>query len=248
MRRRRAETPVDARSSSARATRRFLSNVNACYAARLLGGDPLPRGRLRRGPGVRRRHAGRRLEQGLPPRRRGAARPRLRRDRVHAPLLRRVPRAAREHRPRRAVRPAASARHVAPDGRGRPPLDGRAGLSASERARWTARAAAHHGGRRVFSALGSRAERLPAPVRARLSLEGRDGALAAAQSNGRGPHGRRPRARRRPRFRSTVRRDIDQSCRAKTTTWSRASGARARRRCSIPCPGWPSASGCASRW
>jgi glycosyltransferase involved in cell wall biosynthesis len=39
--------------------------------------------------------------------------------------------------------------------------------------RWTARAAVHHGGRRVFSALGSRAERIPAPLRERLSLEGR---------------------------------------------------------------------------
>jgi len=38
----------------------------------------------------------------------------------------------------------------------------------------TARSAVHHGGRRVFSALGSRAQRLPAPVRGRLSLEGRD--------------------------------------------------------------------------
>jgi glycosyltransferase involved in cell wall biosynthesis len=48
------------------------------------------------------------------------------------------------------------------------------GMSGAERARWTARAAVHHGGRRVFSALGSRAERVPAPLRRRLSLEGRD--------------------------------------------------------------------------
>jgi glycosyltransferase involved in cell wall biosynthesis len=54
------------------------------------------------------------------------------------------------------------------------------GLSASERARWSARGAAHHGGRRVFSTLGSRAEKLPGPVRARLSLEGRDGAVGGA--------------------------------------------------------------------
>jgi glycosyltransferase involved in cell wall biosynthesis len=50
------------------------------------------------------------------------------------------------------------------------------GLPATERARWTARAVAHHGGRRVFSALGSRAESVPAPLRRRLSLEGRDDA------------------------------------------------------------------------
>jgi O-antigen biosynthesis protein len=50
------------------------------------------------------------------------------------------------------------------------------GLSTSARARWSARAVAHHGGRRVFSALGSRAESVPAPLRRRLSLEGRDDA------------------------------------------------------------------------
>jgi glycosyltransferase involved in cell wall biosynthesis len=53
------------------------------------------------------------------------------------------------------------------------------GLGGAERARLTARSAVHHGGRRVFSALGSRAERLPAPVRGRLSLEGRDGGAEA---------------------------------------------------------------------
>lgn len=51
------------------------------------------------------------------------------------------------------------------------------GAPAGERARWAARATVHHGGRRVFSALGSRADRLPSGVRERLSLEGRgDGA------------------------------------------------------------------------
>jgi glycosyltransferase involved in cell wall biosynthesis len=47
-------------------------------------------------------------------------------------------------------------------------------MSAAERARWTARSTVHHGGRRVFSALGSRAEQVPVPLRRRLSLEGRD--------------------------------------------------------------------------
>jgi GT2 family glycosyltransferase/glycosyltransferase involved in cell wall biosynthesis len=57
------------------------------------------------------------------------------------------------------------------------------GAPAGERARWATRASVHHGGRRVFSALGSRADRLPAGVRARLSLEGRgDGDLSAPQS------------------------------------------------------------------
>ena len=45
------------------------------------------------------------------------------------------------------------------------------GWSAPRRAAWTVRAAAHHGGRRVFSALGARAEGLPAPVQRALSLE-----------------------------------------------------------------------------
>jgi len=57
------------------------------------------------------------------------------------------------------------------------------GAGAGERARWAARAGVHHSGRRVFSALGSRAERLPAGVRTRLSLERRgdgDGASVAA--------------------------------------------------------------------
>jgi GT2 family glycosyltransferase/glycosyltransferase involved in cell wall biosynthesis len=57
------------------------------------------------------------------------------------------------------------------------------GMPAGERLRWSARATVHHGGRRVFSALGSRAERIPAPLRRQLSLERRDdGATAAALS------------------------------------------------------------------
>jgi glycosyltransferase involved in cell wall biosynthesis len=47
------------------------------------------------------------------------------------------------------------------------------GLSGPELARVTARAAVHHGGRRVFSALGSHATRLPGPLSGLLSLEGR---------------------------------------------------------------------------
>jgi O-antigen biosynthesis protein len=59
------------------------------------------------------------------------------------------------------------------------------GLSGTEQASLTARSAVHHGGRRVFSALGSRADRLPAPIRGRLSLEGRDD--RAARRAGREP-------------------------------------------------------------
>jgi glycosyltransferase involved in cell wall biosynthesis/SAM-dependent methyltransferase len=48
-----------------------------------------------------------------------------------------------------------------------------------QRMRWTARSAIHHGGRKVFSALGSRADRLPGGVQRRISLEG-TGAAAPA--------------------------------------------------------------------
>ncbi len=45
-------------------------------------------------------------------------------------------------------------------------------VNAASRARWSARSLAHHTGRRVFSAIGSRAERLPNALHERLSLEG----------------------------------------------------------------------------
>jgi O-antigen biosynthesis protein len=51
-------------------------------------------------------------------------------------------------------------------------------VAGAELARWTARSAVHHGSRRVFSALGSRAEQIPAPLRRRLSLEGLAGDAA----------------------------------------------------------------------
>lgn len=47
------------------------------------------------------------------------------------------------------------------------------GWSRPRRARWALRAVVHHANRRVFSALGSRAEQLPARLRRALSLEGR---------------------------------------------------------------------------
>jgi glycosyltransferase involved in cell wall biosynthesis/GT2 family glycosyltransferase len=62
------------------------------------------------------------------------------------------------------------------------------GITGSEAARWTARSTVHHAGRKVFSALGSRADSLPGPVRKGLSLERRaDGGAssAPAASNGR---------------------------------------------------------------
>ena len=47
------------------------------------------------------------------------------------------------------------------------------GIDGAERARWSARALGHHSARRLFSALGSRAHRIPAPLQRRLSLEQR---------------------------------------------------------------------------
>lgn len=61
------------------------------------------------------------------------------------------------------------------------------GIGGPARLRWTARSAAHHAGRKLFSALGSRAERLPPPVRRRLSLE--EGGLADERLEGGGGPG-----------------------------------------------------------
>ena len=71
------------------------------------------------------------------------------------------------------------------------------GVGPVERARWSARAGVHHGGRRVFAALGSRADRLPAMLRGRLSLERREDAIvseatSAAERNGAGVLGPKP--------------------------------------------------------
>jgi O-antigen biosynthesis protein len=51
------------------------------------------------------------------------------------------------------------------------------------RAPWIARSLVHQTGRRAASALGSRADRLPAPLREAISLEGRDGAPARGQGD-----------------------------------------------------------------
>ncbi len=47
------------------------------------------------------------------------------------------------------------------------------GAGPAERARWTGRSLLHHSGRKVFSALGARSERLPAAVQQAISLERR---------------------------------------------------------------------------
>jgi O-antigen biosynthesis protein len=48
------------------------------------------------------------------------------------------------------------------------------GVNGAERARWTARSVLHHGGRKAFSVLGSRAGSLPAALQRALSLERRE--------------------------------------------------------------------------
>ena len=55
------------------------------------------------------------------------------------------------------------------------------GAGRVQRLAWTPRSAAHHAGRRVFSALGSRAERLPDAAQRALSLEGRASAPDARE-------------------------------------------------------------------
>jgi glycosyltransferase involved in cell wall biosynthesis len=64
------------------------------------------------------------------------------------------------------------------------------GMTPSQQLRWSVRATAHHGGRRVFSALGSRSERVPAPIRRALSLERRGAAMGdGAKPGGGGANG-----------------------------------------------------------
>ncbi|HXB63793.1 MAG TPA: glycosyltransferase [Solirubrobacteraceae bacterium] len=87
-----------------------------------------------------------------------------------------------------AFSPLPAARHVAAQvAADRSWMAAQGEIGAAERARWTARSAVHHGGRRVFSALGSRAERVPAPLRRRISLEGRDDVGGAAGGDGFSP-------------------------------------------------------------
>jgi glycosyltransferase involved in cell wall biosynthesis len=60
------------------------------------------------------------------------------------------------------------------------------GATASDLTRWTIPSTMHHAGRRAFSALGSRADRLPTNLQRRMSLEGRAGGVAGV-ADGRAP-------------------------------------------------------------
>jgi glycosyltransferase involved in cell wall biosynthesis len=84
-----------------------------------------------------------------------------------------------------ALRPRDAAREVVRDQRW---LSER-GVPATTRARWLPRSALHHAGRRLASAAGSRAERLPDAVQRALSLEGRGGAKRPVRVPARAAHG-----------------------------------------------------------
>ena len=100
------------------------------------------------------------------------------------------------------------------------------GMGAGARTRWLPRAAAHHAGRRVGSALGSRAERLP------------DGAAAGPLARGHGAPPRPPGAAAWSPAGAT----------ARSTRRSCACTPRARRRSRTPCPEWRTAPRCTSPW
>jgi O-antigen biosynthesis protein len=68
-------------------------------------------------------------------------------------------------------------------------------LDAMQKARWTARATIHHGGRRIFSALGSRAAQMPPSLQRGLSLERRGGGNRSSSSSGPEQSERSPSAR-----------------------------------------------------
>ena len=216
-----------ARRCSASGDDAFLSNVNAAYRRDCWDGDPLPR--RRRTP--RTRASRRRCSPPAGPRPTSRARRSCTRTTtpgaVRPPVLRRVPRAAPDDR--------ATSRASAC---GRRYRDVRA-LVAHDRAwmrerrlrraracgGWTARSLVHHGSRKVFSALGSRAHRLPAAVQRAISLEG-----TAVDRAGR----RRPRPPRRARSRG---KPIPAGTGSSTTrsAATRRDGAGAR--CWTPLPG-----------
>ena len=72
-------------------------------------------------------------------------------------------------------------------------------LSGAQVARWTARSAVHHAGRKAFSALGSRADALPPRVQRRLSLERRANGVPPGRPAARADAGRAPVRDDRPR-------------------------------------------------
>ena len=217
------------RASSAPDDPTFLSNVNAAYRRACWDGAPVRRRPLQRGPGVRPRARGASdVAEGLRAARRRAARARLPAAGVHAPLLRRVPRACARRSGTSSG--SASARRCATS----------AGSSRDDR-RWMRRAgdaprrghpldralaAAPHAGARCSRRSGSRGSQLPAPVQRALSLEGRaDGAHADGRP--------RPPVPDLPRTHAPAGALRGHGYEA----IARVTARRARRRCSTPCPG-----------
>ena len=182
----------DERATPADAASGFFSNVNSAVLRDVLGGGPLPRRRIRRGPGVRARRDGGRVAQGVRPGRRRAARARLP---VRREFMRRYfdeYRGLREtDRPRRAARPGARSTSRAQVRGGRRATCAQPGSRARQTLAWARSLAAPP--RRARGVRLARLARRPAGprLRRRLSLEGRDEA---------------PRRPRRPRSRTrTVR-------------------------------------------
>ena len=162
--------------------------------ARLLGGDPLRRRAVQRGPGVRpRTRRPPALAQGVQPGRRRPPRPRLRRwSRSCAATSTSTAACARRSitssRWRRAHRCAASATRWPPTGASC------ASRAIGDVARWTARSVVHHSGRKAFAALGSRAGALPPRGAAHPVARGPRRRAARARCSSTGPR-RRPRHR-----------------------------------------------------
>ena len=152
----------------------FLSNVNASYARSCWAEIRFPDVDYAEDQAFSRAMLDAGWLKVFHPERRRAARARLLAARVHAALLRRVPglRETIGHVEDMSPRTVAQVtrRQLAGDLR----WMRERGWSPSRRAGWAARSAVHHAGRQVFAGLGSRSERLPAGVRRRLSLEGRD--------------------------------------------------------------------------
>ena len=176
-------------SRSGDAAQRLLLQRQLGGAARLLGGGPVPRRRVRRGPGVRARRDGGRMAQGLRAGRRRVctrttipSREFMRRyfDEYRGP--------ARDHRPRRAGSPARGRRaRRAPGARRTSRYMRGSGLAAGAATRMgTGARCATTPGARCSPRSGSRAERLPAALRRRLSLEGTSGARRTRRPASRG--------------------------------------------------------------
>ena len=210
----------------ARATRRS-SPTSTRRTAGVLGGDPLRRRPVQRGPGVRPR-AGRApgVAEGLrAASRRCCTRTTTRRSSSCAATSTSTAGCAR--RSGTSSGSACARRCATSAGSSRATGAGCASRACPRRrvTRWTGRSVVHHTGRKVFSALGSRGQ---PPARAR-----------PARALARGPR-RRRRAARSPRRRCRTCRPRRTSRRGTRRTATRRSSAccgTGRRRCSTRCPG-----------